>query len=60
MKKYYIGVLVGTLGATWNTVFLLMASGINNNVYISIFLMWICIGILISACDFKLNGAINK
>lgn len=56
MKKYLIGVLSGVVGGIGNTAFLFFAPNIENAVYISTFVTWLVIGLLIASSDFKLSG----
>lgn len=56
MKIYIIGIIVGLLGGLVNILFLLFAPDIDISVYISTFITWTIIGLLISSSNFKLNG----
>lgn len=59
MKKYFIGLAGGVIGALINMVFLSFATNIEIAVYFSTAITWVAIGILISACDFKVNGILK-
>ncbi|GAA0084903.1 hypothetical protein UT300007_13420 [Clostridium sp. CTA-7] len=56
VNKYVIGIICGIVGAIINITFLLFAAGIDTKVYLSTGATWIAIGLLISACDFKINS----
>lgn len=56
MKKYRTGILSGVLAGSINCLFLLFAKDLSISVYVSSFITWIVIGLLISSVDFKLNG----
>lgn len=57
MKKYLIGLGAGAAGAVVNVLFLLMAPGISLNVYLSTAITWLVIGLLVSACNFPVQGS---
>lgn len=59
MKKILIGFCGGVIGAIINVVFLLFAPDLKFEIYLSTAITWIVIGILISACDFKINGILK-
>lgn len=59
MKKYFIGLIGGLIGAIINVIFLFFASDIEMEVYLSTIVTWLVAGLLISACDFKLNGIVK-
>ncbi|MBY0754069.1 hypothetical protein K5V21_01240 [Clostridium sardiniense] len=56
MKNYIVGIIVGLLGGMVNILFLLFAPDIDISVYVSTFITWTIIGLLISSSNFKLNG----
>ncbi|MEH6944863.1 hypothetical protein [Bacillus sp. JJ722] len=59
MKKYLIGIITGLAGAVINIVFLLFTPKLDTTIYISTGITWLVIGLLISACDFKINGIVK-
>jgi len=59
MKKYVIGIIAGVIGAGINILFLISATGIDFNVYISTGVTWLVIGLLTAACDFKMKGIVK-
>lgn len=59
MKKFIIGLVGGVVGAAINSAQLIFASDIETEVYISTAITWIAIGILIAACNFKINGILK-
>lgn len=56
VNKYLIGIICGIIGAIINITFLLFATGLDTEVYLSTGVTWVVIGLLISACDFKINS----
>ncbi len=54
MKRYFIGVRLGALGGVINTAFLLFAAGVEPAVYISTFITWLVIGLMIVSSDFQI------
>lgn len=59
MKKYINGVISGVIAGVINCLFLLFAKDLEIIVFISTFITWIAIGILISSVDYKANGVIK-
>lgn len=59
MKRILIGLIGGILGAIVNVAFLFFAPDLKFEVYLSTAITWIVIGILISVCDFKINGPLK-
>lgn len=59
MKKLWIGLSGGIIGAIINIVPLLLAPNIDIEVYYSTAITWIAIGILISICNLKCNGILK-
>lgn len=59
MKRILIGLIGGILGAIVNVAFLFFAPDLKFEVYLSTAITWIVIGILISVCDFKINGSLK-
>ena len=56
VNKYLIGIICGIIGAIINITFLLFATGLDTEVYLSTGATWVVIGLLISACDFKIKS----
>ncbi len=59
MKKILIGLVGGIIGAIINVAFLFFSPNLAINIYLSTAITWIVIGILISTCNFELNGIIK-
>lgn len=55
MRKIFVGVCGGIVGALINILFLLFAPDLEIKVYLSTGFTWVAIGILISSCNFKVN-----
>lgn len=59
MNKYFKGIIIGLVAGIVNCVFLLFAKDIEITVYISTFITWTVIGLLISSVDFKINSILK-
>ena len=59
MKKYITGIIIGTIAGVINCLFLFFANDLETPVFVSIFFMWIVIGLLIHAVNFKMNGLLK-
>lgn len=59
MNKYFKGIIIGLVAGIVNCVFLLFAKDIEITVYISTFITWTVIGLLISSVDFKINSVLK-
>lgn len=59
MKRIVVGLIGGAIGSIINILFLLLAPDLEIEVYIATGITWIAIGILISLCNFKINGILK-
>lgn len=59
MKKYISGITSGIIAGVINCLFLLFASDLEVTVFISTFINWVVIGLLISSVNFKLNSILK-
>lgn len=59
MKKYINGIIAGIIVGIFHCLFLLFAKGLEITVFISTFITWIVVGVLISSVDFKTNSIIK-
>lgn len=59
MKKYISGSICGIIAGIINCLFLLFAEDLEITIFISTFIIWLVIGILISSVDFKTNSIIK-
>ncbi len=59
MKKYVSGIISGLIAGVINCLFLLFASDLEFTVFISTFINWVVIGLLISSVNFKLNSILK-
>ncbi len=59
MKKIFVGICGGIVGALINILFLLFAPDLEMEVYLSTGVTWIAIGILISSCNLKVNKVLK-
>lgn len=59
MNKYFKGIIIGLVAGIVNFTFLLFAKDIEITVYISTFITWTVIGLLISSVDFKINSILK-
>lgn len=59
MKKYISGILSGIIAGLINCLFLFFASDLEVTIFISTFINWVVIGLLISSVNFKIDGILK-